>query len=178
MALLQEAERRGHSEVGNMQLCFEVLALASSIDRACAMRLTPHRLSEGKFVVLFLLHGLPEGLSPHELADRAGVTRATITGLLDGLERDGFLARHRDQEDRRKVSVRLTASGQATALDLFNEHSRWIASLFAGFDPHEREVLHRLLCRVWGNVVAPRKAVPPTGTPPENGVPLAIGDLA
>lgn len=176
LALLQEAERRGHPEVGNMQLCFEVLALASSIDRACAARLTPHRLSEGKFVVLFLLHGLPEGLAPHELADRAGVTRATITGLLDGLERDGFLARHRDQEDRRKVSVRLTDSGQATALALFNEHSRWIASLFVNFEPQEREVLHRLLSRVWGNVVAPPKMGPSTASAPEKGAPLVIGD--
>ncbi len=85
----------------NMRLCFEVLALASAIDRACAARLAPYRLSEGKFVLLFLLRDLPEGLAPHELAERAGVTRATITGLLDGLERDGFLARHDDKEDRR-----------------------------------------------------------------------------
>jgi DNA-binding MarR family transcriptional regulator len=41
---------------------------------------------------------LPGGLAPHELAKRAGVTRATVTGLLDGLERDGFLSRHCDNE--------------------------------------------------------------------------------
>lgn len=152
LALLEEAQRRGQSDIGNTKLCFEVLALASAIDRACAARLAPHRLSEGKFVLLFLLRGLPEGLAPHELAERAGVTRATVTGLLDGLERDGFLARHGDRQDRRKVSVRLTAKGQAMALDLFNEHSRWIGSLFEGFGPSEREALSGLLQRVWHNV--------------------------
>ncbi|PYE39941.1 DNA-binding MarR family transcriptional regulator [Rhizobium sp. PP-F2F-G20b] len=157
LALLDEAQRRGQSATGNMRLCFEVLALASAIDRACAARLAPHHLSEGKFVLLFLLRDLPEGLAPHELAERAGVTRATITGLLDGLERDGFLARYRGEEDRRKVSVRLTAKGQAVALDLFNEHSRWIGSLFAGFDQHERKTLDGLLKRVWRNVEIPAK---------------------
>jgi len=157
IALLDEAQRRGQRGTDDIRLCFEVLALASGIDRACAARLAPHHLSEGKFVLLFLLRDLPEGLAPHELAERAGVTRATITGLLDGLERDGFLARYGDKEDRRKVSVRLTTKGQAVALDLFKEHSQWIGSLFAGFDEHEREALSGLLCRAWRNVEIPAK---------------------
>lgn len=157
IALLDEAHRREQPGTENMRLCFEVLALASGIDRACAARLAPHRLSEGKFVLMLLLRDLPEGLAPHELAGRAGVTRATITGLLDGLERDGFLARHGDKGDRRKVSVRLTAKGQALAVDLFDEHSQWIASLFSGFDQHEREALSGLLRRVWRNVKIPAK---------------------
>jgi DNA-binding MarR family transcriptional regulator len=157
LSLLDEAQRSGQSQTANMRICFEILALASAIDRACASRLAPHRLSEGKFVLLFLLRDLPEGLAPYELAQRAGVTRATITGLLDGLERDGFLARYGNKEDRRKLSVRLTTKGQALALNLFNEHSQWISSLLTGFDQHEREALSVLLRRVWRNVETPMK---------------------
>ncbi|WP_253944481.1 MarR family winged helix-turn-helix transcriptional regulator [Pseudogemmobacter hezensis] len=152
LALLDEAQRRGQPGTGTMRLCFELLSLASGIDRACAGRLAPHRLSEGKFVLLFLLRDLPDGLAPHELADRAGVTRATVTGLLDGLERDGFLARSRDHQDRRQVTVRLTAQGQALAAELFQEHSQWIAGLFSGLSESEREVLSGLLQRVWRNL--------------------------
>lgn len=151
LALLDEAQRRGKIETANIRLCFELLALASAINRDCAARLARHQLSEGKFVLLFLLHDLPEGLSPYELAERAGVTRATITGLLDGLARDGFLARHGDMEDRRKVIARLTAKGQKTARALFNDHTQWINSLFSGFSAHERQVLDRLLRHAWRN---------------------------
>lgn len=154
-AFLGEAQRRGQPDTENIRLCFEVLTLASAIDRACAARLAPHRLSEGKFVLLSLLRDLPEGLAPHELAERAGVTRATVTGLLDGLERDGFLARHGDKADRRKVSVRLTAMGQAKAADLVTEHSQWIAGLFAGVDQPARKALGSLLRQVWRNVDTP-----------------------
>lgn len=168
LAVLDEAQRRGQCEKGNVRLCFEVLALASAIDRACAARLTPHRLSEGKFVLLLLLHNVPEGLAPYELAERAGVTRATITGLLDGLERDGFLARHDDPDDRRKVSVRLTTKGQATARELFNEHTEWIGSLFAGFDQYDRAALSALVGRAWSNVetVTRHEAAPASIAPP------------
>lgn len=153
-ALLQEAERRAVAETGNMRACFELLALSGAIDRDCAARLAPHRLSEGKFVILFLLNDQPAGLSPHELADRAGVTRATITGLIDGLERDGFVVRRSGLDDRRKIAVVLTETGRKTAGNLLGEHSAWIASLFAGFNAEEHQTFHRLLQRIRQNLEA------------------------
>ncbi|HLP67706.1 MAG TPA: MarR family transcriptional regulator [Rhizobium sp.] len=152
LALLDEAKRRGVAPPDDLRPCFELLALSGAIDRDCAARLAPHRLSESKFVLLFLLHNQVDGLSPHELSDQAGVTRATITGLLDGLERDGFVARRFGLEDRRKIAVALTDLGRKTAHDLFNEHARWIASLFAGFTAEERTTLSGLLQRIWQNL--------------------------
>lgn len=153
-ALLEEAERRDVAQTGNIRACFELLTLAGAIDRDCAARLAPHRLSEGKFILLFLLHDKPDGLSPHELAERAGVTRATITGLLDGLERDEFIVRRGSLGDRRKIVIALTETGQTTARDLFNEHTEWVGSLFKGFTASERKTLNDLLQRIWRNLDA------------------------
>lgn len=149
LALLEETDRRGLANADSLRLCFEFLSLARAIDRDCAARLAPYGLSESKFVLLFLLHGRDAGLSPHELADRAGVTRATMTGLLDGMARDGFLSRKHDHEDRRRVTVRLTGKGQAAAKALFHEHSLWIASLMDGLTVAERDELARLLGLIW-----------------------------
>lgn len=151
-ALLEDAKRVGQTPPDNLRMCFEVLTLATSIDRACAIRLAPHNLSEGKFVLLFLLRDQPQGLAAHELADKAGVTRATVTGLLDGLQRDGFVVRYSDGQDRRKISVRLTTNGLVLAERLVNEHSQWISSLFAGFYKAESALLSRLLERVSRNL--------------------------
>lgn len=153
-ALLGDVQRRAlgadtQASIGRLRLCFEVLGLASAIDGDCAARLGRHGLSEGKFVLLSLLRDMPDGLSPHALAERAGVTRGTITGLLDGLERDGFLARHPDQFDRRKLFVRLSAKGKAAAATLVDEHAQWIASLFADFTPAEMQLLSTLLEKAW-----------------------------
>lgn len=153
-ALLGDVQRRAPGAalpeaIGRLRLCFEVLGLASAIDGDCATRLGRHGLSEGKFVLLFLLRGEADGLSPHELAERAGVTRGTITGLLDGLERDGFLARHADQLDRRKLLVRLSAKGETAAATLVDEHAQWIAGLFADFTAEEMQVLSSLLEKAW-----------------------------
>ena len=92
------------------------------------------------------------------LADGAGVTRATVTGLLDGLERDGFLSRQPGQEDRRKTRVKLTAKGRTAAARLFKEHTDWIGSLFAELDDPDRARLRELLARIWRSTDAGRAA--------------------
>ena len=162
-AMLDEAARRGLAVTDGIRLCFQVLALAGAIDRDCVARLAPKRLSEGKFVLLFLLHGQSQGLSPHELAAGAGVTRATITGLLDGLERDGFVQRQAGQEDRRKIAVTLTGKGRTAAAKLFKEHTAWIGSLFAGLSSADQRQLGELLARVWRGTDAGRAALQGAG---------------
>lgn len=147
-ALLNAAERRDGVDAGGLRLCLSILSLAAAIDRDCAQRLAPHRLSESRFLILCLLHDAPEGLSPHRLADLAGVTRATITGLVDGMERDGLLARHRDDPDRRKLTLRLTGPGARLAAELAESHTRWIGDLAGDLDFIERAALLRLLERV------------------------------
>ena len=103
-----------------------------------------------------------DGLSPHELAERAGVTRGTITGLLDGLERSGHVQRHAHDGDRRKLIVKLTPAGQTLAGELVGTHSRWIASLFSGFEAEERALLSRLLAKAYARTDAGMRAAHPT----------------
>ncbi|MFV0333837.1 MAG: MarR family winged helix-turn-helix transcriptional regulator [Tropicimonas sp.] len=159
--LLQDSRARDDgTDVDAMELCFELLSLAGAIDRDCAARLRPHRLSEGKFVILSLLRDRPRGLPPHELADGAGVTRATITGLIDGLERDGLLRRVPDKADRRSISVRLTPQGAALAADLGGAHTAWIATLTGDLTMEERKMLRKLLRRIWMRTDAGRAAEP------------------
>lgn len=107
-------------------------------------------------MLLFLLRGADTVLSPHQLAERAGVTRATVTGLLDGLEREQLVSRHSDPDDKRRIHVRLTRSGQTLSARLFDQQTQWIASLFADISTAERQVLGTLLQRVWSRTDAGR----------------------
>src|SRR5215210_3904865 len=89
-----------------------LLRVASDTLAAFERYLGRRGMSQGKFTVLALLNREPEkGVLPSELADRAGVTRSTITGLLDGLEREGLITREGHADDRRKAVVRLTPAG-------------------------------------------------------------------
>ncbi|MCL2657332.1 MAG: MarR family transcriptional regulator [Betaproteobacteria bacterium] len=152
LALLQEAWRRQLPDLESLRLCFQALSLASAIDRDCATMLAPHGLSEGRFVLLFLLDAANEGLAPNTLAEKAGVTRATVTGLLDGLERELLIERRADTNDRRALRIRLTHKGKQLTQKVFDQHSRWIAGLFGNFSAPERAQLAALLDKAAANL--------------------------
>lgn len=147
-ALLAQAQQQRLPQADNIRLCFETLSLASRIDRDCASLLAPHGLTEGRFVMLFLLAAANDGLAPHALAQQAGISRATVTGLLDGLERDGLIARHAEAADRRALRIRLTEHGLQVAHTVFAQHTRWISTLFAPLTEPERMQLSGLLNKV------------------------------
>jgi len=56
-------------------------------------------------------------MSPSELSERLIVTRATVTGVLDSLERRGFVRRSANPADRRSLLVEITPAG----LDVLQE---------------------------------------------------------
>jgi DNA-binding MarR family transcriptional regulator len=86
--------------------------------------------------------------TPAELADAAGVTRATMTGLVDTLERDGLVKREPDPNDRRMMSVVLTAKGEKFLGNFLPGHFKLISSLMATLTEAERKALVSLLMKV------------------------------
>lgn len=151
-ALVEEAQRRGLPDVDGIRLCFQTLSLAASIDRGCAAMLEPHGLSEGRFVLLALLDASTYGVAPNALAEQAGVTRGTVSGLLDGLEREELIERRADANDRRALRVQLTPKGRRVAKTVVEQHGRWTAGLSANLSGSERKQLAALLAKVAGNL--------------------------
>lgn len=123
--------------------------------------LTDNNISHGRFSVLMLLWNssrrgeaaragdCPKApRTPAELAEAAGVTRATMTGLIDTLERDGFVRREPDPDDRRMVSVLLTPKAEAYLQQMLPGHFQTMARLMAPLTEGERKTLVRLLTKV------------------------------
>ncbi len=125
------------------------LRVARDVFSALQTYLGSFELSEGKLTVLMLLRESPDySMTPSELAEKAGVTRGTITGLLDGLERAKLIEREDHPGDRRMLCISLTAHG----LDLLNQvipdHIRRIMALMANLNETERQQLLALLTKL------------------------------
>jgi DNA-binding MarR family transcriptional regulator len=80
-------------------------------------------------------------LSPGALARRAGMHPATMTGVLDRLERGGWITRERDPEDRRAVLVRVLRDRYGELLRHYSGMSRAMNKLLAGYSDEELEVI-------------------------------------
>src|SRR5262245_36797320 len=80
-------------------------------------------------------------LSPSALARRAGLHPATMTGVLDRLERGGWITRDRDPADRRAVIVRALRDRNADVFRLYSGMNTSMDRLCSGYADSELELL-------------------------------------
>jgi DNA-binding MarR family transcriptional regulator len=103
-------------------------------------------LGESIFVWRLLAYLADEGpASQTELADAVAQHPASISRLLDDVERDGLVHRSRDDADRRRVVVELTPKGKQKYLDLYEEAMSVVEEALQPLDAHEQEQLAGLL---------------------------------
>lgn len=120
--------------------------------RVVDAHLAEHNISQGRFMVLMLLFNkmtnCAQPRTPAELADLSHVTRATMTGLIDTLERDGFVTREQDLADRRMTTVTLTEKGRLLLQQILPPHFRRMADLMHPLTEQERKTLVHLLAKI------------------------------
>ncbi|WP_218009921.1 MarR family winged helix-turn-helix transcriptional regulator [Actinomadura kijaniata] len=98
--------------------------------------LTERGLSRARATVLWnLRRGGP--MPQRALAAAIEVSPRNVTGLVDALEADGFVARAPHPHDRRAVLVDLTDQGRATVEALGDEYDQGAAWLFAGVEERD-----------------------------------------
>jgi DNA-binding MarR family transcriptional regulator len=117
------------------ELVINLLLAAALLEGREERILRKHNLTVGSINALEVIAGDPEPLTPSEVARRMTlpVTTATMTGILDTLERNGYVERRRHPTDRRRVNLHLTPEGRCVRDDvaprLFQQHETWTAAL-------------------------------------------------
>ena len=89
------------------------MATADTFLRESQRLFRPHALTGAQYNVLNILAHEPAGISQRELGDRLVVDRSNVTGLLDRLEKNGWVRRDDHPGDRRVYRVSLTPAGRA-----------------------------------------------------------------
>jgi DNA-binding MarR family transcriptional regulator len=87
----------------------EGIRLLARLARVCERSCLETGISLAQYRLLQSISGQPQRAS--ELAARVGVTRPTLTSLVDGLEQAGLLRRERVRSDRRGIQLELTQAG-------------------------------------------------------------------
>ena len=108
----------------------------------------PFDLTPSSGLVLGMLADSPAPLPPNEIAARLIISRATVTGLLDSLERRGYVQRQPHATDRRMLLIALTDSGRGVAQqfrEVVHRHQRdWLGALSEREQKQLLATLHRL----------------------------------
>ena len=152
-AIRLRAARYPEVDAGAVEAFLTLLRTGCDVLVALERFLATHGLSQGSWTVLMVLNRDPlVRLKASDLAGKCGVTRATMTGLLDGLERQELVAREGDPADRRTVMVRLTTAGVERLDGMTHDYYRRVALLMGDLGDDDKRALSGMLLRVLGNV--------------------------
>ena len=105
-----------------------------------------------RFDLMAQLERAPGGLKMGELSRRMMVTGGNVTGITDGLSKEGLVARTADPRDRRATLVRLTAAGRRAFAAMAEEHERWIVGCFAALSGREMATMAASLAKLKAHV--------------------------
>jgi DNA-binding MarR family transcriptional regulator len=86
-------------------------------------------------------------LGPGALARLAGLHPATMTGVLDRLEKAGWVTRERDPRDRRGLQVRAVRERSGDLLRLYGGMNSALDDVCAGYTPEQLELIGGFLQR-------------------------------
>lgn len=141
------ANRYTELEPSAVEAYLLLLRVSADILNAATSRLNRHGITPARFMALMLLNMEPDkGQNPSFLSERAGVSRATMTGLITGLEKDGYVKRINEKTDRREVLIYLTPSGSTFINSIIPGHLRCISGLMKGIPKQERkQLIHQLI---------------------------------
>jgi MarR family transcriptional regulator, 2-MHQ and catechol-resistance regulon repressor len=95
-------------------------------------------LTPPQFDVICTL-GNTDGMSMSKLGEKTLITKGTLTGIIDRLERKGLVRREVPEENRRSFTVVLTLEGEKVFEEVFPAHIAYLKKCFADLTPADME---------------------------------------
>jgi DNA-binding MarR family transcriptional regulator len=109
------ADRYPQASARATECAMNLVFTADLLVKRITTLLQPFDLSPASGLVLSMLADAESPLPPNMIAERLIISRATVTGLIDSLERRGYVQRRPHHTDRRMLLVEVTDAGRQVA---------------------------------------------------------------
>ena len=130
------------------ECAMNLVLTADLLEKCIADLLIPFDLSPATGLVLGILADSEMPVSPNNIADRLIISRASVTSLLDSLEKRGYARRRPHPSDRRMIWVEPTDLGRQIADEfrpIVHRHQKvWLGVLNEKEQEQFVEMLYRL----------------------------------
>jgi len=149
LAWMAELERRFPNVDPSALL---VMLRLINVGNALTSAFEPHfrrlGLTEARFTLVMTVYRMEHeagAATPSALAEHAGIGRAAMSQMLDGLAEADWIERDPDPEDRRRIAVRLTRRGRRRLERYLPGHYERVSAIMQGLSKADRAALRSLL---------------------------------
>ncbi|MDX6544338.1 MAG: hypothetical protein QOG02_112 [Gaiellales bacterium] len=114
------------------------------LSRHMRRELAPLGITGGQAALLHAVRSNP-GVGVRELAQREGVSAASMSTALTRLEVAGLLGRTRAGSDRRRVGLELTEAGTRVLRSARSRRTAWLAARLRQLSPDQLDAVDRVI---------------------------------
>ncbi len=125
-------------------VCFLIGRVSRKLNKITKESIMPYKLTTSQFFLLIALYE-ENGILISKLAEKVALDKATLTGIIDRLERDGLVERRDDPKDRRAIRVYLTPKAESLREELLEIYHRNNSRFLSVLSEEEREVFERVV---------------------------------
>jgi DNA-binding MarR family transcriptional regulator len=144
-------------ELPALDVVFALRMTAQQMDNTITKWMADTAGTPARFQILVLLWASRASGVPHkEIVKAMEVSRATVSGLMTGLERDGLVKSTVDRDDRRNLVATVTSRGRAIFEKAIDPNLASLRAAFAPLSADELETLMSLLQRLRQGFIAVR----------------------
>jgi len=148
-------KRFTRQELPALDVVFALRMTAQQVDNAITEWMADTAGTPARFQILGLLWASGPSSVPHkEIVKALQVTRATVSGLMGALERDGLVQSSVDRDDRRNLMATLTSKGRSIFERAIDSNTAALRVAFATLSANERVTLTSLLQRLRQGFIA------------------------
>ncbi len=125
-------------------ICFNIGRVMRKVYEHYESRLSPFGLTTPQFMVFGALWS-GDGITIGELGERVALDGSTITGILDRMEKNGYVERRPNAEDRRSALVYLTEKAKQVGPQINKFADELDTSLRKNFSTQDMAIFERVL---------------------------------
>ncbi|QGJ70435.1 HTH-type transcriptional regulator MgrA [Planctomycetales bacterium 10988] len=144
-SLQDDLKKREPFRSQEQEACLNLLRTADLFQLKMSRLFRQSGLTSSQYNILRILRGEGKPLPCLEIAQRTVTMVPGITGLIDRLEKAGFVSRNRSAEDRRVVYISITKEGIDLLATLDEPVEELHKQLLGHFTAHELTFLNTLL---------------------------------
>lgn len=122
-------------------------------EKSSAARVRAHGFTEAQFDIIATL-GNTAGMSCKELGEKTLITKGTLTGVLDRLEKKGLIQRERG-DDRRQLFVKLSPAGERAFSEAFPKVVKAGSQSFVDYTEQDFLILEQSLLKLKNSLNQP-----------------------
>ena len=100
--------------------------------------------------IIFALWG-NDGVPIKTLCEKTSLDKSTLTGIIDRLERDGYIERKPSETDKRSTLISLTGKEQEFAKNIQKVSNQMNEIFYKGFSDEEITQFDKMLARILEN---------------------------